>query len=236
MGVESKHNVIKPSSNKKKNDDYKHCTTKRKRKNFSASEKMHVLQTVDACEYGEQKHVLCKLGVSTTSLHEFRKARGSIALLAEKDGTVVRASNHGIKRVKDVITEMIINNSNRLPCNQVKLTWKFIHDRAMMTRSHLLEKDAEEQYLSNKERDALLAFKASKKWCLKIKKDVNITKVPRPRLRQHDTTITINGQRCPCSQLHYDPNESSDLTEFAGGTMMVDNEIVHPTMHEPQGC
>ena len=227
MGVETKNdnnNNDKPSV-KKKNK-----SSSRKRKNFSALERLRVLQAVDDCKYGEQKHVLLKLGVSLTSLHEFRKARKSIEMLVKKDGTIVRTSN-GLERVKDVITEMIITNSNRPPNNQVKLTWKFIHDRAIMTRSHLLEKDAEEQFLTNKERGALLAFKASKKWCQQIKKDTNITKIARPKSKPI-TTITINGQKRPSSQLYYDPNECSDSTEAAGGSMKVDNDVVHPIMHE----
>lgn len=112
----------------------------------------------------------------------------------------------------------------------MEITDRFICIRAKMFRDHLLQKHAEQPFLTEQEVQAMQKFKATDVWCRQQMSSFPCLRKNKKRHRK-EGTITVNGEPYNTPEFYYDPDELDRNTKKIG-TMKVGGERVEAAIHE----
>jgi len=160
-----------------------------KRLTFTALEKLRIIDEVERSN--DAQAVLQKYGTQPRSFQRWKCDRSKLEKQVAKGSTSKRTiRTDPLRRIKEIVTNYISANKTT-----IRVTGQCIKTRALLAKDHLLQRHAQQPFLSDTEVKAMMSFKAASWWCNEQQKlAFGGSKQEKIQSNQHIVKVmTING-------------------------------------------
>jgi len=227
MGKHNKKGSVY-AQNKKVASSSKQQVVLPKRLTFTALEKLRIIDEVERSN--DAQAVLQKYGSQPRSFQRWKCDRSKLEKQVAKGSTSKRTiRTDPLRRIKEIVTNYISANKTT-----IRVTGQCIKTRALLAKDHLLQRHAQQPFLSDTEVKAMMSFKAASGWCNEQQKlAFGGSKQEKIQSNQHIVKVmTINGDPHHGQEIYYNPDEENPATKSMG-VLRVGKDLVNDiTIHK----